>query len=42
MKKLMGLIAIVMLLLSACGSQEGFETITIDGYRRKWKKGIRY
>jgi len=39
MKKLMGLIAIVMLLLSACGSQEGFETVTIDGIQKKVEEG---
>jgi rhodanese-related sulfurtransferase len=39
MKKLMGLIAVVMLVLAACGSQEGYETIAIDGIQKKMEEG---
>ena len=39
MKKLMGLIAVGMLLLAACGSQGGYETIAIDGIQKKVEEG---
>ncbi|MGB2993222.1 MAG: rhodanese-like domain-containing protein [Paenisporosarcina sp.] len=39
MKKLMGLIAVVMLVLAACGSQEGYESIAIDGIQKKMEEG---
>lgn len=39
MKKLMGLLAVVMLLLVACGSQERNETIAIDGVQKKVEEG---
>ena len=39
MKKLMGLIPVVMLLMAACGSQEGYETIDIDDMQKKVEEG---
>jgi rhodanese-related sulfurtransferase len=39
MKKLLGLLVIAMLVLTACGSEESYQTIDIDGVEAKIDEG---
>ena len=41
MKKLLGLLVIAMLVLTACGSEESYETIDIDGVQAKIDEGYK-
>lgn len=41
MKKLLGLLVIFMLVLTACGSEESYETIDIDDVQTKMDEGYK-
>ena len=41
MKKLLGLLVIALLVLTACGSEESYETIDIDDVQTKMEEGYK-